>query len=136
MPFDFYFSFDSTPSRAVWALAKYLGIDFTEHVVNFKAGGAKTTQFLKMNPSHTVPTIMDSDENGQAFAIFESRAILQYLVNRYAPGHALYPEDPKVRVQIDQFLFWDASAYGFTVRNFVVRTKKTTKRTFLIYFLF
>lgn len=53
-----------------------------------------------------MPTLVD---NG--FAMFESRAILQYLANKYAPDNTIYPKNPEARAQVDKILFFDASSY-------------------------
>lgn len=52
-----------------------------------------------------MPTIVDD-----GFALWESRAILTYFVNKFAPGHSLYPTDVKQRAQIDRALNFDGCA--------------------------
>ncbi|CAG2168607.1 unnamed protein product [Oppiella nova] len=56
-------------------------------------------EFLKMSPLHTVPVLND---NG--LVIWESRAIIQYLCNQYAPDSGLYPSCAKKRALVDFYI--------------------------------
>ena len=58
-----------------------------------------------MNPNHTIPVMND---NG--FVLFESRAMMVYLINQYKPDSTLYPKEPKARAKVDEVLYFDASA--------------------------
>lgn len=55
-----------------------------------------------MNPQHTIPTIKDGD-----FVLWETRAILGYLVNKYAKDDKFYPKDAAKRAVVDQRLYFD-----------------------------
>lgn len=50
--------------------------------------------FLSMNPFHAIPTIKDTDSEGE-FCLAESSAILRYLALKYAPQ--LYPQGDPMR---------------------------------------
>lgn len=61
-----------------------------------------TPEFLKLNPQHTIPTLVDDD-----FSIWESKAIIIYLIDKYAKDDSLYPVDPKIMAIINQRFFFD-----------------------------
>lgn len=68
------------------------------------AGEHMQPSFLKINPQHTVPTIVDDD-----YILWESKAIVTYLVEQYKPDSALYPSDPKTRGIVNQRLYFDST---------------------------
>lgn len=55
-----------------------------------------------MNPQHVIPTIKDGD-----LVLWESRAIIGYLMNAYGKDDKYYPKDPKKRALVDQRLYFD-----------------------------
>lgn len=63
---------------------------------------SECTQYIQINPTHTIPTVVD---NG--FALWESRAIQIYLHEKYAKTDALYPTDVQRRAVINQRLQFD-----------------------------
>jgi len=102
MPIDLYYLPGSAPCRSVVLTAKALGLDLNLKLTNLMAGEHLTPEFIKLNPQHTIPTI---DDNG--FGLWESRAIMAYLVNAYGKDDSLYPKDPKKRAIVDQRLYFD-----------------------------
>ncbi|CAG2166244.1 unnamed protein product [Oppiella nova] len=60
-----------------------------------------------MNPSHSIPTIVD-----EGFVLWESRAIMQYLCNKYDVSGTLYPREPKKRAIVDRWLNFDITLMG------------------------
>jgi len=102
MPVEVYMMKMSAPCRSVLMTLKHLNIPYNVNIVNLMAGEHMKEEYLKINPQHCIPTIVDD-----GFALWESRAILAYLVNKYAPGHALYPTDPKERAEVDKALYFD-----------------------------
>jgi len=82
--------------------ARAVGVDLNLKLTNLMEGAHLTPEFLKMNPQHTVPTLNDDD-----FCLWESRAILGYLADKYGKDDSLYPKDPKKRALVDQRLYFD-----------------------------
>ncbi|XP_023169681.2 glutathione S-transferase 1-1-like [Drosophila hydei] len=99
---DFYYLPPSAPCRAVIMVAKAVGVELNKKLLNTLAGEQLTPEFVKINPQHTIPTLVD---NG--FSLWESRAILVYLVEQYGKDDSLYPKDPQKRALINQRLYFD-----------------------------
>jgi glutathione S-transferase len=102
MTIDLYYVPASSPCRSVLLAARAIGVDLNLKLTNLMEGAHMTPEFLKMNPQHTVPTLNDDD-----FCLWESRAIISYLADKYGKDDSLYPKDPKKRALVDQRLFFD-----------------------------
>lgn len=102
MTMDFYYLPLSAPCRSVLMTAKAIGVELNLKRLNLKEGEHLKPEFIKINPQHTIPTLFD---NG--FALWESRAILGYLVDQYATNDALFPKDAKKRAVVTQRLYFD-----------------------------
>lgn len=70
-----------------------------------------------MNPQHTIPTLVDDD----GFTVWDSHAIMIYLVSKYAKDDALYPKDIKKRAVIDQRLHFESGVVFALLRRIAVR---------------
>ncbi|KAL3275755.1 hypothetical protein HHI36_020500 [Cryptolaemus montrouzieri] len=96
----------SPPVRAVKMLAKALDLELELKPVDLFTKEQYKPEYLKLNPTHTVPTL---DDNGQI--IWDSHAILIYLMDKYAKNDSMYPKDLVKRAIVNQFLFSDASIF-------------------------
>ncbi|XP_017041199.1 uncharacterized protein LOC108088066 [Drosophila ficusphila] len=99
---DFYYSPRGSGCRTVVMVAKALNLELNKKQLRISEGENLKPEFLKLNPQHTIPTLVD---NG--FAIWESRAIAVYLVEKYGKGDSLFPKDPQKRAVINQRLYFD-----------------------------
>ncbi|XP_022222169.2 glutathione S-transferase 1-1 [Drosophila obscura] len=100
---DLYYHPASAPCRSVIMTAKALGVELNLKMCDVLAGEQLKPEFVKLNPQHVIPTIVD---NG--FVLWESRAILIYLVEKYGKeDDSLYPADPQKRAVINQRLYYD-----------------------------
>ncbi|KAK7602938.1 hypothetical protein V9T40_006912 [Parthenolecanium corni] len=104
MPIDLYYTPGSAPCRSILLTAKLLGVDLNLKLVNLHEGEHLKPEFLKLNPQHTIPTLVDD-----GFSIWESRAIITYLAEQYGKNDSLYPKDARKRALVVQRLFFDAT---------------------------
>ncbi|XP_053670916.1 glutathione S-transferase D5-like [Anopheles nili] len=98
---DYYYSLVSPPCQSAILVAKKLGITLNLKKTNVH-DPVERDALTKLNPQHTIPTL---DDNGHV--VWESYAIVLYLVEKYAKDDTLYPKDPKVRSVVNQRLFFD-----------------------------
>ncbi|XP_038220555.1 glutathione S-transferase 1-like [Zerene cesonia] len=101
-PIKLYYLPPSPPCRAVMMTARALGLELDLILTNIMEGQHKTPEFTKLNPQQTIPTMDDS-----GFILWESRAIMAYMVNAYGRDDSLYPKNPRQRALVDQRLHFD-----------------------------
>jgi glutathione S-transferase len=85
--------------RALW-VAKELGLDFEHLPIEIGDDGAKSPEFLAINPNGRLPVIVDSD-----FVLFESLAITLYLAKKHSNGK-LYPGALENEARAWQWSLW------------------------------
>jgi glutathione S-transferase len=85
--------------RALW-VAKELGLDFEHLPIEIGDDGAKSPEFLAINPNGRLPVIVDGD-----FVLFESLAITLYLAKKYSSGK-LYPGTLEGEARAWQWSLW------------------------------
>ncbi|XP_019753834.1 glutathione S-transferase 1 isoform X2 [Dendroctonus ponderosae] len=104
-----YMSEISPSCRAVLMTARILGLTLKVKKIDLSKNEQFTPHFLKINPQHTIPTLID---NG--YAIWDSHAIIAFLIGKYGVDDELYSSDIMERALIDQRLHFDSSV----VNNF------------------
>lgn len=90
-------SYVSASFRSNAIICSVMGLDFEYNFVDSLAGDTRKPEFLKLNPQHTVPVLVDED----GFNLNESKVISSYLVKKYDKTGKLYPKDDiKLQVHI------------------------------------
>jgi glutathione S-transferase len=85
--------------RALW-MAMELGLPFEHLPIEIGDAGAKSPEFLAINPNGRLPVIVDD-----GFVLFESLAITLYLAKKHGFG-ALYPAELEREAKAWQWSFW------------------------------
>ncbi|NVK21199.1 MAG: glutathione S-transferase family protein [Kangiellaceae bacterium] len=98
--------YGSNNVRKVLSVAKHLGIELDIEWLSLYQMEHKTEEYLKLNPNGKVPTLVDED-----FVLWETNAINRYLCAKVG-GSELYPEDVRLRAQVDQWLSWELAHYN------------------------
>jgi glutathione S-transferase len=88
--------------RARWVLQE-LDLPFEAIALDLREGQGQTPEYLKINPTGKVPTLVDGE-----FVLTESVAIALYLAEKY-PHKKLLPTDPLVRAQLHRWLLFTAT---------------------------
>ena len=85
--------------KAVWALQE-AAVPFERLDAGLAHGVVNTPDYQALNPNALVPTLQDGD-----FTLWESNAIVRYVLARYAPG-PLYPSDLRERFDAERWMDW------------------------------
>jgi len=93
----------SPPVRAVKLTLAALNLPYEYVNVDIVARKHLSSDFVEKNPQHTVPTLEDDGH-----FIWDSHAIIAYLVSKYADSDALYPKDLLQRAVVDQRLHFES----------------------------
>ncbi|OHV08924.1 glutathione binding-like protein [Kushneria phosphatilytica] len=109
---DFYY----WPTPNGWKIAillEELALDYRVVPVDINAGDQFAPEFLAISPNNRMPAIVDhapAQGYGEApLPIFESGAIARYLAHK---GGTFYPEEFRLRKEIDEWLFWQVGNLG------------------------
>src|SRR6476619_1158244 len=85
--------------RALW-MAQELGLDYEHDPVEIGDAGARTPEFLAINPNGRLPVIVDG-----GFVLFESLAITMYLAKKHS-ARKLYPATLEGEARTWQWSLW------------------------------
>jgi len=108
---DFTLYTSSTPNGTKISIAlEELGLNYDVRNIDIGKNEQKEEWFLKINPNGRIPALVDH-RNGD-FNVFESGAILLYLVERYDPEAKLFPKDGNGRSEVVQWLMFQMSGVG------------------------
>lgn len=88
--------------KVLWT-ADELGVPYEVDVWGMPHRDPHDPAFMKLNPNAQVPVLRDGD-----FVLWESSAIVRYLLDAYGPGE-LMPDDVFARAIAEQWFGWQAT---------------------------
>ena len=92
------------------------GLDYKIVPVDIGGGDQFTAEFLRISPNNRMPAIVDHEptDGGDAVAIFESGAILEYLADKTG---MFLPTEPRARARVQQWVHWQMANLGPMMGN-------------------
>lgn len=106
-------------SRSVLLFIRFLKLDVEVKVLDLMKDEQNSPEFLKVNIQHCVPTLGDG-----GFYLWESRAILSYLLESKAPH--LKPSSPEASAIVNQRLYYEMGKLAKTYAALWVRQRFET----------
>ncbi|KAL2833596.1 glutathione S-transferase [Aspergillus pseudoustus] len=105
---------EGTPNGLKISIAlEELGLSYKVREIALTQHEQKEPWFLEINPNGRIPAITDIDDDGKELNIFESGAILQYLVAKYDKKHRIsYPAGSREDWEVTCWLMWQVSGIG------------------------
>lgn len=100
------YGFAGTPNTwKVRALAGHIGTQLDYRAVDLSKGEQRQPPFLALNPTGRTPVLVDGD-----FTLWESTAIMQYLVNQ--AGSDLWPSSPRDQADVLRWQSWQLAHWS------------------------
>jgi len=104
--------FTPTPnSRKVTILLEEAGVPYRLVPLNISKGDQFTDEYLKLNPNHRMPTMVDTEPmgGGAPISVFESGAIMMYIAEK---AGKFWPQDPRGKYDVTQWVIWQMANQG------------------------
>ena len=98
----------SNVQKVIW-ICEELNVPHERTDIGGPFGGNDQPEYLALNPNGRVPTI-----NDDGFVLWESNAIVRYLVNKHGVGTQLRPDDVQVQASADRWMDWAVSTLAGT----------------------
>ncbi len=103
---------NSSNVRKVLWCAEELGLAYQRIDAGGAFGVVDDPSYRAMNPNGRVPLIEDD-----GFVLWESNAIVRYLVARHGQGTPWWPDDPRQRASADRWMDWMTSTVAAPFRD-------------------
>ncbi|MDP2124747.1 MAG: glutathione S-transferase N-terminal domain-containing protein [Parvibaculum sp.] len=101
-----------TPNgKKVTILLEECGLPFNLIALHIGRGDQFSPEFLKLNPNHRMPALIDHDPmgGGAPIGIFESGAMMMYIAEK---AGKFFPQDPHGKYQVIQWVMWQMANQG------------------------
>jgi GSH-dependent disulfide-bond oxidoreductase len=101
-----------TPNgKKVTILLEECGAEYKIVPCNIGRGDQFSTEFLKMNPNHRMPVLVDRapEGGGAPIVVFESGAIMMYVAEKLGK---FWPQDTRGKYQVTQWVMWQMANQG------------------------
>ncbi|KAI1821972.1 glutathione S-transferase [Xylaria intraflava] len=112
-PTDIHLYTAATPNGIkVSILLEELNLQYKVTTIDMAKNTQKEPWFLEINPNGRIPAITDT-LNGKQIRVFESGAILQYIVDQYDKDHKVsYPFGTPEYYEVNSWLMWQMGGLG------------------------
>ena len=101
-----------TPNgKKVTILLEECGLEYKVIPLNIGRGDQFSDDFLRLNPNHRMPAIVDHAPlgGGKPLGIFESAAIMMYIAEK---AGRFWPQEPRPKYEVMQWVIWQAANQG------------------------
>ena len=101
-----------TPNgKKVTILLEECGLPYKIVPVNIQRGDQFNADFLRMNPNHRMPVIVDHQPTGGGapISVFESGSIMMYIAEK---AGRFWPQDLRQKYEVNQWVMWQMANQG------------------------